>query len=63
MTTDETTNPRRGLPGFGFRMRKLEQRVRRLEAALCLSEANQTDRRDDAEYPTKETVRGQRPNR
>jgi hypothetical protein len=42
----------RGLPSLGYQLRQLERRVRQLETALL---AITTDRRSDAEYPTKET--------
>jgi hypothetical protein len=50
----------RGLPSLGYQLRQLEKRVRRLETALL---AITTDRRVDAEYPTKETKSEQFPDR
>ena len=55
-TATEFDRTARGFPNFGYRLRKLEQRVRSLEAALSATTSSDTDRRRDAEYTVKETT-------
>ena len=57
-TTTEFDRSGRGFPNFGYRLRKLEQRVRSLEAALSMTTSN--DRRNDAEHTVKERTDGHR---
>ena len=62
-TTTEFDRTGRGFPNFGYRLRKLEQRVRSLEAALSATTNNNTDRPREAEYTVKEITDGPRTER
>ena len=59
-TTTEFDRTGRGFPSFGYRLRKLEQRVRSLEAALAMTSDNDTDRPREAEHTVKERTDGHR---
>ena len=59
--TTEFDRTGRGFPNFGYRLRKLEQRVRSLEAALAMTSSD-TDRPREAEHTVKERTDGHRTN-